>query len=202
MKGLRIALSVAALVALQSAALAKGGGNYNITDGYGDGFVIHHGLFGLTEQKGVQDRLGDHYVKEKGLFSNKTDVNFLGNKYQRKHGLIGGTQVGMADMFGDSIQSRKTWFGLGRRQTNVNLSGVGGLVQSFVGGKMGGGSRGTLGAIDPNSPNAQTANPTNPADFAVDPAFNLGGGQSAATATSASSAATAAGTTAAPFSTP
>ncbi|MBS2002188.1 MAG: hypothetical protein U0103_00575 [Candidatus Obscuribacterales bacterium] len=200
MKGLRIALSLAALVALQSAAVAKGGGNYNITDGYGDGFVIHHGLFGLTEQKGVQDRLGDHYVKEKGLFSNKTDVNFLGNKYQRKHGLIGGTQVGMADMLGDSIQSRKTWFGLGRRQTNVNLSGVGGIVQSFVGGKMGGGSRGTLGSVDPNSLSAQTSSTTNPADFAVDPAFNLGGNQGAGSSATGGAAAT--GATAAPFSTP
>ncbi len=201
MKGLRIALSItAALLSLQSAALARGGGNYNITDGYGDGFVIHHGWFGLTEQKGVQDRLGDHYVKEKGLFSNSTDINFLGNKYQRKHGLIGGTQVGMGDMLGDSIQSRKTWFGLGRRQTNVNLSGVGGLVQSFIGGKMGGGSRGTLGAVDPNSPNAQTSSTTNPADFAVDPAFNLGGNTGGAA--SAAGASTASAPTAAPFSTP
>ncbi|MBS1957002.1 MAG: hypothetical protein JST89_22625 [Cyanobacteria bacterium SZAS-4] len=193
-KGLNIALSLAALVTLQSAALARGGGgNYNITDGYGDGFAIHHGLFGLTSQKGVQDRLGNHYVKENGLFSNQTDVNFLGNKYQRKHGLIGGTQVGMSDMLGDSIQSKKTWFGLGRRQTNVNLSGVGGIVQSFIGGKMGGGS-GTLGGVDPNSPNAQTASATNPADFAVDPAFNLGGSGAGSAASSTA--------TAAPFSTP
>lgn len=195
-KGLNIALSLAALATLQSAALARGGGNYNITDGYGDGFAIHHGLFGLTEQKGVQDRLGNHYVKENGLFSNGTDVNFLGNKYQRKHGLIGGTQVGLSDMLGDSVQSHKTWFGLGRRQTNVNLSGVGGIVQSFIGGKMGGKS-GTLGAVDPNSPNAQTSSASNPADFAVDPAFNLSGASSAAGAGSVGSAATAA-----PFSTP
>lgn len=191
-KGLNIALSLAALVTLQSAALARGGSNYNITDGYGDGFVIQHGLFGLTSKKGVQDRLGNHYVKENGLFSNQTDVNFLGNKYQRKHGLIGGNQVGMADMLGDSIQSKKTWFGLGRRQTNVNLSGVGGIVQSFIGGKMGGGSS-TLGTVDPNSPNAQTSSTTNPADFAVDPAFNLGGGSSGAGSASS---------TPAPFSTP
>ncbi len=195
-KGLNIALSLAALVTLQSAALARGGGNYNITDGYGDGFAIHHGLFGLTSQKGVQDRLGNHYVKENGLFSNKTDVNFLGNKYQRKHGLVGGTQVGVSDMLGDSIQSRKTWFGLGRRQTNVNLSGVGGIVQSFIGGKIGGGSS-TLGAIDPNSPSAQTSSPTNPADFAVDPAFNLGGGSTAGAGSNGSTA-----STAAPFSNP
>ncbi len=191
-KGLNIALSLAALLTFQSAALARGGGNYNITDGYGDGFAVHHGLFGLTEQKGVQDRLGNHYVKENGLFSNGTDVNFLGNKYQRKHGLIGGTQVGVSDMLGDSIQSHKTWFGLGRRQTNVNLSGVGGIVQSFIGGKVGGKS-GTLGMVDPN---AQTSNAANPADFAVDPAFNLGGGSSAAAAGSVGSNATAA-----PFST-
>jgi len=194
-KGLNIALSLAALATLQSAALARGGGNYNITDGYGDGFAIHHGLFGLTEQKGVQDRLGNHYVKEQGLFSNGTDVNFLGNKYQRKHGLIGGTKVGVSDMLGDSIQSHKTWFGLGRRQTNVNLSGVGGIVQSFIGGKMGGGGSATLGTVDPNSPNAQTASASNPADFAVDPAFNLGGGAAAASGSGSSASA-------APTSTP
>lgn len=200
MKGLRIALSLAVIASMHSAAQAQiGGANYNITDGYGDGFAIHHGLFGLTSQKGVQDRLGDRFVKEKGLFSNSTDVNFLGNKYQRKHGLIGGTQVGVGDMFGDSISSRKTWFGLGRRQTNVNLSGVGGLVQSFIGGR-GGGSRGTLGGVDPNSPNAQTASTTNPADFAVDPAFNLGGGAGASGA--APGASTASAPTVAPFSTP
>lgn len=196
-KGVNIALSLAALVTLQSAALARGGNNYNITDGYGDGIVIQHGLFGLTSKKGVQDRLGNHYVKENGLFSNQTDVNFLGNKYQRKHGLIGGNQVGLSDMLGDSIQSKKTWFGLGRRQTNVNLSGVGGIVQSFIGGKMGGGSGtlGTLGAVDPNSPSAQTSSASNPADFAVDPAFNLGGASAAPSTGSASN-------TVAPFSTP
>jgi hypothetical protein len=176
MKGLKIALTLAAVVSLQSAASARSGANWNITDGYGDGFVVHHGLFNLTEQKGVQDRLGDHYVKERGLFSNGTSANFLGNKYERKHGLIGGTQVGMGDMLGDSISSHKTWLGLGRRQTNVNLSGVGGIMQSFVGGR---GKSQTIGSIDPN---AQTASATNPADFAVDPAFNLGGGSAAAAA--------------------
>lgn len=185
-KGLNIALSLAALVAAQSvssSAMARSGNNYNITDGYGDAFVIQHGLFNLTEKKGVKDRLGNHYVKERGLFSNSTDVNFIGNKYQRKHGLIGGTKVQMADMLGDSISTRKTWFGLGRRQTDVNLSGVGGIVQSFIGAKMGGG--GTLGSFqspDPNSPNAQSSSLANPADFAVDPAFNLGGNSSGAPA--------------------
>jgi hypothetical protein len=178
-KGFNFALSLAILVAAQSAALAYNGSNFNITDGYGDGFAIHHGLFGLTEQKGIQDRLGDRYVKEHGLFSKETDVNFLGNKYQKKHGLIGGTQIGMGDMMGDSISSRKTFFGLGRRQTNVNLSGVGGIVQSFIGGKVGHGPT-TLGSVDPN---VNTSSTTNPADFPVDPAFNLGGSAGAASST-------------------
>jgi hypothetical protein len=169
---------------MQSAAQAYNGNNFNITDGYGDGFAIHHGLFGLTEQKGIQDRLGDHYVKEHGLFSKQTDVNFLGNKYQKKHGLIGGTQIGMGDMMGDSISSRKTLFGLGRRQTNVNLSGIGGIVQSFIGGKMGSRGPSTLGTVDPN---VQTSSTSNPADFPVDPAFNLGGSSSAAASGSAAS---------------
>ncbi len=192
-KGLNIALSLAALVAMQSAALAHGGNNYNITDGYGDGFAIQHGLFGLTEKKGIQDRLGDHYVKENGLFSRQTDVNFLGNKFQKKHGLISGTQIGMGDMMGDSISSRKTLFGLGRRQTNVNLSGVGGIVQSFIGAKMGHGPT-TLGTVDPN---VQTSSTSNPADFPVDPAFNLGGSSS-----SAASGSTAAPSSNGPFSKP
>ncbi len=192
-KGLNIALSIAAVIGMQSAALARGGSNYNITDGFGDSFVIQNGLFGLTQKKGIQDRLGNRYVKEKGLFSNKTDVNVLGNKYQRKKGLIGGTQVGVADMFGDSITSKKTWFGLGRRQTNINLSGVGGLVQSFVGGKMGSKTPalGALGAVDPN---AQTSNAADPANFAVDPAFNLGGSNNTTSGNSADPA------TSAPFS--
>lgn len=195
-KGLKIALGLTAMFALQSAALARSGGNWNITDGYGDGFVIHHGLFNMNEQKGVQDRLGDKYVKSRGLFSNSTEANFLGNKYERKHGLIGGTQMAAQDMMGDSIESRKTWFGLGRRQTNVNLSGVGGIVQGFIGGR---GRGSTIGQVDPNSPNAMTSSATNPADFAVDPAFNLGGGGGAAAPTGAPPDST---STAAQFSNP
>jgi hypothetical protein len=66
---------------------------------------------------------------------------------------------------------------------------------------MGGGSRGTLGGVDPNSPNAQTSSTTNPADFAVDPAFNLGGSAAGAGA-AAAGASTASAPTVAPFSTP
>lgn len=187
MKGLNIALTLAALVSIQSAALAHSGGNWNISDGYGDGFVVHHSLFNLSEQRGVQDRLGDKYIKSHGIFSNSTQANFLGNKYERKHGLIGGTQVGMQDMMGDRISSHKTLFGLGRRQTNVNLSGMGGIVQSFIGGRMGG--RGpTIGSLDPNAPSAMTSSTTNPADFPVDPAFNLGGGAAAGASGAASTA--------------
>lgn len=108
------------------------GGNWNIRTGFGDEIVVHHGLFG-TKETLVKDRLGDGYIKKHGWFGTKeTGVNLLGNSYDKEKGLLGGTQVEASSIFGDRIESKKSFLGLGRRQTNVDLSGVGSLVQGLV----------------------------------------------------------------------
>lgn len=131
----KVSIALATLIAATSAlgAWAQGGGNLNVRTGFGDEFQIHHGLFNLTKETEVKDRLGDAYINKKGLFGTKdTGVNFLGNSYRKHKGIIGGTQVQGADIFGDRISSHKTFLGMGRRQTNVDLSGMGSLVQQFV----------------------------------------------------------------------
>lgn len=132
-KNLVLALSILGLLAAAPSVYAKDKpGSININDGFGEQFVINNGYFG-TKSVGFQDRLGNAYVNKKGLFGTKDkEVKFLGNGYRKKKGILGGTQVEATSMLGDSIQSKKTWFGLGRRKTNVNLGGVSSVVQQFA----------------------------------------------------------------------
>jgi hypothetical protein len=135
---LPLALALIAALGLHSAALAHHkdhkSDNYTVTTGYGDGIKVQQGPLG--KQTVIQDRLGDKYVHEKGVFGENQAVNVLGNKYM-KHKGVGGTQLEASDMFGDKIESRKALHGFGRRQTDVNLSGVTGIAQGLFANKLG-----------------------------------------------------------------
>jgi hypothetical protein len=126
-------LAVAAMLGSStSAAMAYNlAGNTDIRTGFGDEIVVHHGLFG-TKETLVKDRLGDGYIKKHGVLgTSESGFNLLGNSYVKKKGLIGGTEVQASSIFGDRMESKKSFFGLGRRQTNVDLSGVGSMVQGI-----------------------------------------------------------------------
>lgn len=128
-------LSSTLALAASTAALADRPGNIDLKTGFGEEFMVRHGLFG-QKTVGLQDRAGDRYVKKQGLFGTKeTDVNFLGNRYVKKKGLFGNRDSQVSSMFGDSITTHRGWFGLGRKQTRVDLSGMSSIVQSFVGRK-------------------------------------------------------------------
>lgn len=131
----KIAMSLATAAMLGSSTSAVMAyhlaGNTDIRTGFGDEIVVHHGLFG-TKETLVKDRLGDGYIKKHGVLgTSESGFNLLGNSYVKKKGLIGGTEVEASSIFGDRMESKKSFFGLGRRQTNVDLSGVGSMVQGI-----------------------------------------------------------------------
>jgi len=129
-----IVLAAVGLMGTGSAAMAhhhEKPGNLDIRSGFGEEIMVRHGLFG-TEETMAKDRLGDGYIKKHGLFgTGETGVNVFGNSYVKHKGLLGGTQVEASSIFGDRIESKKGFLGLGRRQTSVDLGGVGTVVQGL-----------------------------------------------------------------------
>jgi hypothetical protein len=106
-------------------------GTLDVRTGFGEEVMVKHGLFGTTDTE-VKDRLGDAYEDKNGLFSSEQGVNFLGNSYVKHKGLLSGTTVEGRSIFGDRIESKKSFFGLGPRKTTVDLSGVGSIVQQVT----------------------------------------------------------------------
>lgn len=154
--GLALALVSFCLIAHAPAALA--GGDFEVKTGQGESFEIKHNLFG-KKSFSAQDRLGNKIENKKGLLGNgKTDVSLLGNEFQREKGLLGGKSTRVSTMFGDEIQTKRSWFGLGRRKTKINLSGTAGLINQALAKR-----RDSLGAVSA----AAAADDRSPADSAL-----------------------------------
>jgi hypothetical protein len=135
----KIALFVLAAALLGSASVALADddhhhwGSTDIRTGFGEEIYVNHGLFG-THETVMKDRLGDQYVKKHGLLGTKDEgVSIFGNGYEKHKGLIGGTQAEAHDILGDRVISKKTFLGLGPRKTQVDLSGMGSVVQQVAG---------------------------------------------------------------------
>jgi hypothetical protein len=111
---------------------ASADGDFEVKTGQGESFSIQHNLFG-GKSYSAQDRLGNKIENKKGLLGNsKVDVSLLGNEYQRDKGILGGKSTRVSTMLGDEFQTKRSWFGLGRRKTTVNLSGTTNLINQAL----------------------------------------------------------------------
>lgn len=110
-------------------ALAKGN-DWHIKTGFGEELTVKNRSFGRKDVE-IKDRLGDHYVHNQGWFgTGETDVNILGNHFQKKKRLFGGSDIQASSILGDTVVSKK---GLtGRRTTTVDLSGISRLLNQFI----------------------------------------------------------------------
>jgi hypothetical protein len=109
-----------------------GWGKFTLTDNNGEQVVVKHGLFG--KKTIVKDRFGDGFEHNKSIFglTKDTKVSALGNDVHVHKGLFGFGKTEGQDMLGDTVTSNKN---LLFRNTNVNLSGVNGLVDKYFGPK-------------------------------------------------------------------
>ena len=107
--------------------------DWNIKTGVGDATIKHH-LFNSKDES-MHDALGDKFTRHVGPFgSSDTSINVFGNHIEKKHHLIGGTEVQATSIFGDKIESKKTLLGLGRRENTIDLKGVSSVIESVFGG--------------------------------------------------------------------
>ena len=111
-------------------ALAQSG-DIQVKSGQGEEFNVKHSLFGRKNIV-VQDRLGDKIEHQTGLVGSKAKVQILGNGYESKTGIFGNKSYKISTILGDKVETKKTWFGLGRRKTTVDLSGTTGLVNQVL----------------------------------------------------------------------
>jgi hypothetical protein len=124
--GALLALVVTAVAA--APALARGN-NLVIQDGQGEQVTIKNGFFGRKTTV-VKDRLGNGYASSTGLFGTKeTQGSVLGNTFERKKGLFGGSTVAGSTIFGDKVTTKKGIFG--RRTTTVDVSGTSNVLKSL-----------------------------------------------------------------------
>ncbi|HEY9776894.1 MAG TPA: hypothetical protein V6C81_24230 [Planktothrix sp.] len=136
--GYAVLLSTIVMIGSAAAALAHDDdrpGSLDIRSGYGEEIYLKHGLLG-NKETAVKDRLGDEYVNKKGILGGEDkSVNVFGNGYEKHRGIfgLGGTKVEAQTMLGDKMYSHKTFFGLGPRQTTVDLSGVSSVAQGLIG---------------------------------------------------------------------
>ena len=104
-----------------------------MTDGSGDGVKYKHSLLGQRSLE-AEDKLGDSYMRKRGLMgvNRETEASVLGNGFDVKHGLVSGRSIKAGDIFGDSIKSKKTFFGLGPRNTTIDLHGMSNIMQGVM----------------------------------------------------------------------
>ncbi len=110
-----------------------GWGTFTMTDGNGDGVKYKHSLLGQRSMQ-AEDKLGDSYVHKRGLLgiNRETGASVLGNGFDVKHGLVSGKTYKASDILGDSFKSKKSFFGLGPRNTTVDVHGMGNVVHSYL----------------------------------------------------------------------
>lgn len=112
-------------------ALAQGS-DIQVKSGQGEEFNIKHNLFG-RKHLAAQDRLGNKIERQTGLLGDsKANVQVLGNGYEAKKGIFGNKSYKVSTVLGDKVETKRSWFGLGRRKTTVDLSGTAGLVNQVL----------------------------------------------------------------------
>jgi hypothetical protein len=100
-----------------------------IKDGQGEEVQIKHGFFGRGTTV-VKDRMGNGYATHTGFFGTKDQqIGVLGNTFERKKGLLGGSTINGSTIFGDKVQTRKGIFG--RRTTTVDVSGTSNVLKTL-----------------------------------------------------------------------
>lgn len=131
MSKLKLAVIITCSMTAQT-ALAFDPGNISLKSGGGEELTYKKGLLGSSKVV-VKDRIGNKYEKKKGMFGSRSkEVSLLGNKYKSEHGLLGDKAEGRT-FFGDTVTVKKgKW---GRRSTEVDLSGVMGVVKGVMGAK-------------------------------------------------------------------
>ena len=135
---LRNSVLVFTMVSNLNIAIAQAkSGDIEVKSGQGEEFSVQHNLFGRKSFV-AQDRLGNKVERSKGLLGNdKTDVQILGNGYETKKSILGNKSTKVTTLLGDKVETKKSWFGLGRRKTTVDLSGTAGLINSAFSKKKG-----------------------------------------------------------------
>ncbi len=107
-------------------------GNLTIKSGSGEEITYKKGMFG-KKQVLVKDRIGNKYEKKKGMLGGRSkEVSVLGNQYKSSHSVLGDKAEGRS-FFGDTVTVKKGMFG--RRSTEVDLSGISGVVKGLMGSK-------------------------------------------------------------------
>ena len=107
-------------------------GDIQVKSGQGEEFNIKHNLFG-RQNVALHDRLGNKFEHQTGLLGDsKANVQVLGNGYEAKKGIFGRKSYKVSTILGDKVETKRSWFGLGRRKTTVDLSGTAGLVNQVL----------------------------------------------------------------------
>ena len=142
--GKRFRIYLLPLVALGAVTLtancpqAYSWGTVDIKTGKGEEVQVKKGFFG-NEKFAMQDRMGDHVVKSRGIFGNKHDeVSVMGNGASYNRNIFGVKSVAGGDMLGDKFESHRMLFGLGPRITKVDVSGATGVAEHLFSGGLSG----------------------------------------------------------------
>ena len=121
-------LALIAIATMAAPALARKN-DLIIRDGQGEELQMRHGFFGRGTTV-VKDRLGDGYATHTGLFGTKQQqFGLLGNTFERKQGLLGGSSISGGTIFGDRVQTKRGIFG--RRTTMVDVSGSSNVLKTL-----------------------------------------------------------------------
>lgn len=112
------------------------GGDIEVKSGQGEVFNSKHKLFG-RQNVVAHDRLGNKFEHQTGLLGDsKTNVQVLGNGLVAEKGMFGNKSYTASTILGDKVETKRSWFGLGRRKTTVDLSGTAGLVNQLLNVKL------------------------------------------------------------------
>jgi hypothetical protein len=126
------------LTLLIASPAAFGWGTVDIKTGKGEEVQVKKGFFG-NEKFVMQDRMGDHVVKSRGILGNKHDeVSVMGNGASYNRNIFGVKSVAGGDMLGDKFESHRMLFGLGPRITKVDVSGATGVAEHLFSGGLSG----------------------------------------------------------------
>lgn len=126
------ALLCCSISMVPSVAMAFDPGNLTIKSGSGEEITYKKGMFGKNQVL-VKDRIGNKYEKKKSMFGGRSkEVSLLGNQYKSSHSVLGDKAEGRS-FFGDTVTVKKGAFG--RKSTEVDLSGITGVVKGLMGSK-------------------------------------------------------------------
>ncbi len=128
----RFAILLLAVCSICTSPTFAGWGKFTLTDDNGEQVTVKHGLFG--KKTIVKDRWGDGFEHNRSIFglTKDTKVSAIGNDVHVHKGLFGFSKTQGQDMLGDTVTASKNPL---FHNTNVNLSGVNGLLDKYLGPK-------------------------------------------------------------------